>query len=369
MDDCPRSWLTRRSFIHGTAASLAGIWARPSWARVLSVPQVDSLTVQIIVDNATFGPFLSDQAMPGLRVERSTGATGTGRMTRNPLQAEFGLSVLSESRQGQEVRRVLVDFGYSPEVLANNLRELGIDPDKIDASVLSHGHLDHYGGFQGLFRARAPRSRHLPLFVGGEEAFCERVALIGTPPPLMGSLDRGQLSSAGFQVRIAPDPALVADHAFTTGIIPLQGFERAAIPTQMRPGVGCAAEKLSPAKRSAIQLPDDGEHELATAYCVKDLGLVVIASCSHRGVLNSIRRAQEVSGIDKVHAIVGGFHLVKPRTEDEARKTVAEMVKVNPTYIVPMHCTGEVFIAEALRLMPEKVIRPYVGTRFIFSAA
>jgi 7,8-dihydropterin-6-yl-methyl-4-(beta-D-ribofuranosyl)aminobenzene 5'-phosphate synthase len=94
----------------------------------------------------------------------------------------------------------------------------------------------------------------------------------------------------------------------------------------------------------------------------------VIASCSHRGVLNSVMRAQAVSGIQKVHAVVGGFHLVKPRTDDEARRTVAEFAKIDPTYIVPMHCTGEVFIAEALRVMPDKIVRPYVGTRLTFAA-
>jgi 7,8-dihydropterin-6-yl-methyl-4-(beta-D-ribofuranosyl)aminobenzene 5'-phosphate synthase len=59
---------------------------------------------------------------------------------------------------------------------------------------------------------------------------------------------------------------------------------------------------------------------------------------------------------------------VRPRTEEEARKTAAEMVTINPKYIIPMHCTGEVFIAEALRLMPDKVIRPYVGNKFEFKA-
>ena len=95
---------------------------------------------------------------------------------------------------------------------------------------------------------------------------------------------------------------------------------------------------------------------------------MVIASCSHRGVINSVRRAQAVSGIDKVHAVIGGFHLVRPRTEDEARCTVAEFARIDPTYIIPMHCTGEVFIAEALRLMPQKVVRSYVGSTFVFRA-
>jgi len=95
---------------------------------------------------------------------------------------------------------------------------------------------------------------------------------------------------------------------------------------------------------------------------------VVIASCSHRAVLNSIRRAQEVSGIQQSHAVVGGFHLVKPRTEDEARRTVAEFAWIDPKYVIPMHCTGEVFILEALRLMLQKVVRSYVGSKFVFAA-
>ncbi|MEO6341486.1 MAG: MBL fold metallo-hydrolase [Caulobacteraceae bacterium] len=332
----------------------------------MTVPQIDRLALEIVVDNAVFGPFLADEQRPGLRVERwrETGA----RMSRHALMAEFGLSVLAESTRAGEQRRLLVDFGYTPEVLANNLAMLNIDPDRIDAAVLSHGHIDHYGGFPGLFRAAAQKPRSLKLVVGGEETFCERLAMIATPPPTMGMLDRGELARAGFKVQIARKPIIVADHAFTSGIIPLTTYERAAIPTAMRPGVGCAAAALSPAKRDVAQLPDDAEHELATCYAVSGLGLVVISSCSHRGVLNAVRQAQAVSGIDKVHAVVGGFHLVRPRTEEEARRTAAELVSLDPTYIVPMHCTGEVFIAEAIRLMPQKVVRPYVGSKFTFQA-
>lgn len=358
---------SRRAFVAGALAATAALKvARAASDARFTAPEVDAVTIQVLVDNATFGPFLSDLNLPGLKVERNTGTPGP-RMSPHSLMAEFGLSLLARSRQGDATREVLVDFGYSPEVMANNLSMLGIDASKIDAAVLSHGHLDHYGGFPAVFAKGS--NRQLPLYVGGEETFCERVAMIGNPPPIMGTLDREALRKAHFDVKITAEPAVIADQAFTTGFIPLETFERAAIPTQMRPGVGCDAKALSAAKQHEHQLADDGEHELATCYAVKGLGLVVIASCSHRGVLNSVKRAQAISGIQKVHAVVGGFHLVRPRTEDEARRTVAEFAKIDPTYIVPMHCTGEVFIAEALRVMPEKIVRPYVGNRLTFAPA
>lgn len=345
---------------------ILGAAALPLAARAgaapLQPPVLDALTLTVVVDKETFGPFLPDRELPGLTVRYTGGGQGQRAMPQRGLAGEFGLSILADTARGAERRRILVDFGYSADVLGNNLALLGIDAAGLDATALSHGHLDHYGGFQALIGAHR-RAKPLPLFVGGEETFCERVAMIGNPPLLMGRLDRATLVQAGFAPRIAPEPAIIGDHGFTTGMIPLETFERAAIPTRMRPGQGCAREGLPAAKRGVAELADDGEHELATCFVLKDRGLVVIASCSHRGVINSVRRAQAISGVDRVHMVIGGFHLVRPRTEDEARRTAAELAALDPAYIVPMHCTGEVFIAEATRLMPDKVIRPYVGTR------
>lgn len=364
--------MSRRALLASGALGLLAAGTRPAaGAERLAVPALDSLEIKVVTDAATFGPFLPDIDGPGLHVTfaGNGGPPHAPRMLPRALLGEFGLALHATSTLSGQTRRVLVDFGYSREVLANNIGLLGIDPAWIDAAVLSHGHLDHYGGFPGLFGAGDGGRHRLPLLVGGEETFCERVALIGDPPPVMGTLDRAALARAGLAVRVAPEPELVADHGFTTGLIPLAGFERAAIPTRMRPGVGCARALLDPAKRAVDELPDDGAHELATAYNVRGLGLVVIASCSHRGVLNSVRRAQQVSGVDKVHAVIGGFHLVRPRTAEEARRTAVEMAALNPAWVVPMHCTGETFIAEAERTMPGKVVRPYVGASLTFRAA
>ncbi len=364
--DYAHSFDRRKLLIAGGALGIGTLLPRGSTAASLKIPIVDALTLTVLTDSGTFGPFLPDLDLPGLKVLRAGNGTPAGytRMSPKALMGEFGLSVLADSRIGASKRRVIVDFGYTAEVLANNMSLLGIEADTIDASVLSHGHLDHYGGFTGLFAADAKRNHLLPFYAGGEETFCERVAMIGNPPPIMGTLDRSALRTAGFEVRVVPEPQIVADHAFTTGIIPLETNERTAIPTRMHPGVGCERVKLRADKREQDEVTDDGEHEIATCYAVKGLGLVVIASCSHRGVLNSVRRAQAISGMTKVHMVIGGFHLVRPRTAEEARQTVEAFATIDPDYIVPMHCTGEVFIEDALRRFPNKIIRPYVGTRF-----
>jgi 7,8-dihydropterin-6-yl-methyl-4-(beta-D-ribofuranosyl)aminobenzene 5'-phosphate synthase len=95
----------------------------------------------------------------------------------------------------------------------------------------------------------------------------------------------------------------------------------------------------------------------------------VTTSCSHRGILNTIARARSISGVNHVHAVIGGFHLVWPRPEQDVRLTVDALQSVNPDFIVPMHCSGDPFIAELQRRMPGKVIRSYVGSRLTFEAA
>ena len=91
--------------------------------------------------------------------------------------------------------------------------------------------------------------------------------------------------------------------------------------------------------------------------------MVVLTSCSHRGVVNVVQRAQAVSGVAKVHAIVGGFHLA-PFDNDYVHQVIASLKAIDPDYIVPMHCTGEPFWDIARAEMPGKVLRAYTGTRF-----
>jgi len=133
-------------------------------------------------------------------------------------------------------------------------------------------------------------------------------------------------------------------------------------------GFGCFPDKVEPAKNTGTFIPDDFEHEIATNFLLKEKRLVVLTSCSHRGVINTIRQAQAASGISKVHAVIGGFHIVPPLDDNYIHQVIAALREIGPDYLVLAHCCGERFYDLARAELPDKVIRSAVGTRFAFGA-
>lgn len=365
--------LLRSGLALGVLTGLIGGAPRPARAQALTgaAPEVDSVAVRVVTDSYHHAFELS-RKIGDVMVQRFAFALAKDRPPRKALQNEWGLSLHLESKRGGETRNVLIDFGYTPETLNNNLELLGIDPARLDALVLSHGHYDHFGGMVGfLAEHKARLKRGLPFYLGGEECFCTREAGVGDSAGSFGALDRQAIADAGLQALYADRPSLIAEHAFSTGMIGRISFERVLAPTRMKPGVvdgvGCKPEGLTEAKRNLAVIPDDFEHEQATCFNVKGRGLVVLTSCGHRGVVNSVRRAMSVSGVSKVHAVLGGFHLA-PHPAEYLRETVAALKEINPDYLIPMHCSGEPFIDIATRELGPKVIRSSTGTRFTFGA-
>ena len=96
-------------------------------------------------------------------------------------------------------------------------------------------------------------------------------------------------------------------------------------------------------------------------------GLVVLSGCGHAGIVNTVRSAMKAAGVDNVHAVIGGFHLgTSPK--EYLQHTLQELERINPDVILPMHCTGEPFIAMLRERMPDKVVYSNVGSRFTFGA-
>ncbi|MDD4127332.1 MAG: MBL fold metallo-hydrolase [Methanomicrobium sp.] len=125
--------------------------------------------------------------------------------------------------------------------------------------------------------------------------------------------------------------------------------------------------KLSPIRIIArTDIPDPILDDQALVISVRDKGLVVLSSCAHAGIVNTVEYARKITGINRFLAVLGGFHLTGPVFEPRIQPTIDAMKEVSPDYIVPMHSTGWKAINSFMAAMPEKCILNTVGTTYVF---
>jgi len=320
-------------------------------------PVVDELSVRVVVDSR-YERFLPKASHRYVQIEH------VGRIPGRPLTTlacEWGLSLHLTSGSAGAKSQYVLDFGYTPEIINRNFELLDIDAAKINGLILSHGHRDHIGGLDGFVRQHRGRMRSdLALYVGGETIFREKWVKEGGETIAWGALDRGALQAQNVASVCCPAPRAL-EGAFTSGYIERTSFE------QVTGGSWVEDDHFSEAERKGKLVRDQHPDEHATCYIVKGRGLVVISSCGHAGIVNSVRSAMAAANVDKVHAVIGGFHLgTSPK--EYLQHSLQELERINPDVILPMHCTGEAFIAMLRERMPEKVVYSNVGSRFTFGA-
>ncbi len=274
---------------------------------------------------------------------------------RNSILAEHGFSAVVTLTIGGENRRLLFDFGFSEQGAAFNADALGVDLSSIEVLALSHGHFDHSGGMKAMVRkigkpgiemAVHPQVFRNPRYIKITDDF-----KIKFP-----ALTREDISAAGVKIVEAKDPYPLLDGAVLfLGEIPRKTDFEKGIPSMYYQEDG--NEKW-----------DDLIDDTAIAVHVKGKGLVVLSGCAHSGIINTVKHAQKISGIDKVFAVMGGFHLTGQNMEPVIDKTIGSFKEMNPSYIVPTHCTGRKAILSIEKEMPDRFILNMAGTRLTFAA-
>jgi 7,8-dihydropterin-6-yl-methyl-4-(beta-D-ribofuranosyl)aminobenzene 5'-phosphate synthase len=374
--------LDRRGFLRGSAIFGSSLLtcsipldrsANAAPVRI-DVQAVDQLTIRQITDGS-HDVFLRGAEFSGLSVARTGPLASQGKT----LESEWGLALHLESKKGQETRQYLLDFGFMPTTYQNNLAILDIDVSKIDALIISHGHYDHVGGLTGFLEAQRPLMRKdLRLYTGGEDDFCARFNRMpdGSLSNSGFPLDRRKLRAMNVEPVLSQAPIVIEGHAFTTGVVPRTSIEHVLPQTLVKYGIqdglGCDAKvygnhHFSGEELAGTAVPDQHWHEHATCFRLGERGLVVISSCGHAGIVNTLRRAQEVSGTEKIYALVGGFHLA-PAPDDYLRQVMTELKKFDLEHVLPMHCSGANFIELAKQEMPEKLVLCTTGSSFRFTA-
>jgi len=273
------------------------------------------------------------------------------KMKGNVL-AEHGFSALIKNFTEQESHSLLFDFGYSEIAAPYNLQRMGISLHDVETMVLSHGHRDHFGAFLPLMEALP--NKPIPLYLHPHAFLKNRYVLYGEIKARFPSIEREEWEKAGAIIVESKKPRLIAaDTALFLGEIErTAGFEK-GMPNAYY-------------EREGEKLWDPIADDTAMAMMLNNKGLVIVTGCAHSGIINTARQAMRLTGIDKIHALLGGFHLSGPAFEGIIEKTIEELENLDPDYIIPTHCTGHKAMVAMEKAMSGKFILNMSGTRITF---
>jgi 7,8-dihydropterin-6-yl-methyl-4-(beta-D-ribofuranosyl)aminobenzene 5'-phosphate synthase len=314
--------------------------------------EADAAEIVSLVDNSVdFLSAINKQQIQSLRQWTRERHGHEWAKTHSQLPcAEHGFSMLIRVFREGKANSVLFDAGISPDGLVKNAECMGINLNEVESIVISHGHYDHFGGL--LSAVRAINKAGLPIIVH-ENMFETRGsanskgAVRKYPEfPAEAELSPARLVST-------KQPSLTADGMVcVTGEIPRK--------TSFETGYTQHKAFMSGAWKSDPWIMD----ERAIAINIRGKGLVVLSGCAHAGIINTVSYAQQITGTEKVHAVMGGFHLAGKEFESRIEQTVEALQRVNPKLLVPSHCTGWRAMCAIAKTLPEAFVWNSVGNLY-----
>lgn len=230
---------------------------------------------------------------------------------------EWGLSILFET----EGLSLLLDAGQGVST-SHNADIMGVDLSRIDRIILSHGHYDHTGGLVPLLRKMKKEIvviAHPDIWSDKYTSRRGQVRFIGIPHR------REELESLGAKFNLVTEPTRITDSIMTTGEIPMvTDFER--------------IEPYLLVREHGELKPDELLDDQALIIKTEE-GLVVILGCAHRGIINTLYQAQRLTGVKRIHTVLGGCHLMDA-SEERIGLTIATLKGLGVVRLGVSHCTG-----------------------------
>ncbi len=310
-----------------------------------AVDKVEILTLQ---DN-----YIEMTAMDGSAVISRAVPLKDGEI-RASILAEHGFSALVKTAINGEAHTLLFDFGFSENGAAQNASTLGVDMTEVEVVALSHGHSDHMGGMKTLTaligKTNIPFVVHPSVFKSPRYLkYVEELKIN------FAKLTREMVKEAGLTVVETEKPYLLLnDTILFLGEIPRStDFEK--------------GWPLPHCQKDGQEVWDAIEDDTSIVMNLKDKGLVIVSGCAHSGIVNTVRYAMKVTGIDKIHAVMGGFHLSGPFFESIIDRTTEEIKNLHPSHVIPTHCTGRKAIMTIEKQMPDQFILNMAGTKLTFN--
>lgn len=237
---------------------------------------------------------------------------------RVDLLAEWGLSILIEA----DDHKVLLDTGQSFSAAYNAIR-LGLGLSQIDKIVFSHGHYDHTGGLLHMLKMMKKQVdiiAHPDMWAAKYAKRPEgREEYAGVPFP------KEAAESLGASFNLTKKPVWITENIVTSGEVPMLN----------------EYEEIDPNLyvRESGDLKPDPLGDDQAIFVKSERGLVIILGCAHRGIINTIRHAQKLTGVELVYAVIGGTHLLRASSQ-RMDFTIAELFSIGIQRLGACHCTG-----------------------------